>query len=123
MQIIQPKRSKYKKSTKKYDKDNILDIIDIEETLLKNRFITKVKASDFIYSKFLPKHDSLKPITKSNNSIIKPIPQDERVSPIIENKIFLRIKYPPKLVLNPEKINYDSLNQNKFNINFKELKL
>ena len=59
MQIIQPKRSKYKKSTKKYDKDNILDIIDIEETLLKNRFITKVKASDFIYSKFLPKHDSL----------------------------------------------------------------
>ena len=123
MQIIQPKRSKYKKSTKKYDKDNILDIIDIEETLLKNRFITKVKASDFIYSKFLPKHDSLKPITKSNNSIIKPIPQDERVSPIIENKIFLRIKYPPKLVLNPEKINYESLNKNKFNINFKELKL
>ena len=123
MQIIQPKRSKYKKSTKKYDKDNILDIIGIEETLLKNRFISKVKASDFIYSKFLPKHDSLKPITKSNNSIIKPIPQDERVSPIIENKIFLRIKYPPKLVLNPEKINYESLNKNKFNINFKELKL
>ena len=123
MQIIQPKRSKYKKSTKKYDKDNILDIIDIEETLLKNRFITKVKASDFIYSKFLPKHDSLKPITKSNNNIIEPIPQDERVSPIIENKIFLRIKYPPKLVLNPEKINYESLNKNKFNINFKELKL
>ena len=123
MQIIQPKRSKYKKSTKKYDKDNILDIIDIEETLLKNRFITKVKISDFIYSKFLPKHDSLKPITKSNNPIIKPIPQDERVSPIIERKLYPRLKYPPKLVLNPEKINYDSLNQNKFNINFKELKL
>ena len=123
MQIIQPKRSKYKKSTKKYDKDNILDIIDIEETLLKNRFITKVKISDFIYSKFLPKHDSLKPITKSNNPIIKPIPQDERVSPIIERKLYPRLKYPPKLVLNPEKINYESLNQNKFNINFKELKL
>jgi len=123
MQIIQPKRSKYKKSTKKYDKDNILDIIDIEETLLKNRFITKVKISDFIYSKFLPKHDSLKPITKSNNPIIKPIPQDERVSPIIERKLYPRLKFPPKLVLNPEKINYDSLNQNKFNINFKELKL
>ena len=64
MQNIQVKRSKYKKSTKKYVQDNILDIIDIEETLLKNRFISKVQTSDFIYSKFLPKHDSLKPIIK-----------------------------------------------------------
>ena len=87
MQTIQPKRSKFKKSTKKYVQDNILDIIDIEETLLKNRFISKVQPSDFIYSKFLPKHDSLKPITKSNTAL-QSIPQDERISPLIENKLF-----------------------------------
>ena len=122
MQTIQPKRSKFKKSTKKYVQDNILDIIDIEETLLKNRFISKVQPSDFIYSKFLPKHDSLKPITKSNTAL-QSIPQDERISPLIENKLFPKIKNLPKLILNPEKINYENLNKNKFNINFKELKL
>ena len=123
MQNIQVKRSKYKKSTKKYVQDNILDIIDIEETLLKNRFISKVQTSDFIYSKFLPKHDSLKPIIKSNNSVLKSIPQEERISPVIECKLYPRVKSLPKLILNPEKINYEQLNQNKFNINFKELKL
>ena len=123
MQNIQVKRSKYKKSTKKYVQDNILDIIDIEETLLKNRFISKVQAADFIYSKFLPKHDSLKPIIKSNNSVLKSIPQEERISPVIECKLYPRLKSLPKLILNPEKINYEQLNQNKFNINFKELKL
>ena len=123
MQNIQAKRSKYKKSTKKYVQDNILDIIDIEETLLKNRFISKVQTADFIYSKFLPKHDSLKPIIKSNNSVLKSIPQEERISPVIECKLYPRLKSLPKLILNPEKINYEQLNQNKFNINFKELKL
>ena len=123
MQNIQVKRSKYKKSTKKYVQDNILDIIDIEETLLKNRFISKVQTADFIYSKFLPKHDSLKPIIKSNNSVLKSIPQEERISPLIECKLYPRLKSLPKLILNPEKINYEQLNQNKFNINFKELKL
>ena len=123
MQNIQVKRSKFKKSTKKYVQDNILDIIDIEETLLKNRFISKVQTSDFIYSKFLPKHDSLKPIIKSNNSVLKSIPQEERISPVIECKLYPRLKSLPKLILNPEKINYEQLNQNKFNINFKELKL
>ena len=123
MQNIQVKRSKFKKSTKKYVQDNILDIIDIEETLLKNRFISKVQTADFIYSKFLPKHDSLKPIIKSNNSVLKSIPQEERISPVIECKLYPRLKSLPKLILNPEKINYEQLNQNKFNINFKELKL
>ena len=42
MQMIQPKRSKFKKSTINYVQDNILDIIDIEETLSKNRFIEKI---------------------------------------------------------------------------------
>ena len=116
MQKIQPKRSKYKKSTKKYVLDNILDIIDIEETLLKNRFISKVQPSDFIYSKFLPKHDSLKPI-------IKPTINPERISPVIESKLFPKLKSPPQLILNPDKINFDLLNNNKFKINFKELQL
>ena len=114
---LQPKRSKYKKSTKKYVQDNILDIIDIEETLLKNRYISKVQISDFIYSKFIPKHDSLKPIMKTilNNN--------ERVSPTLECKLLPKLKSPPQLILNPEKINYEILNKNKFNINFQTLKL
>ena len=60
MQFIQPKRSKYKKCTKNYAQDNPLDIIDIEETLLKNRYISKVQKSDFIYNKFIPKYKYLK---------------------------------------------------------------
>ena len=116
-QSVQPKRSKYKKSTKKYVQDNILDIIDIEETLLKNRYISKVQIADFIYSKFIPKHDSLKPI-------IKPCLQNsERISPTLECKLFPKLKSPPQLILNPEKINYELLNKNKFNINFQTLKL
>ena len=113
----QPKRSKYKKSTKKYVQDNILDIIDIEETLLKNRYISKVQTSDFIYSKFIPKHDSLKPIIKTG------LQNNERISPTLECKLFPKLKSPPQLILNPEKINYDILNKNKFNINFQTLKL
>ena len=116
-QSVQPKRSKYKKSTKKYVQDNILDIIDIEETLLKNRYISKVQIADFIYSKFIPKHDSLKPI-------IKPCLQNsERISPTLECKLFPKLKSPPQLILNPEKINYELLNKNKFNINFQTLRL
>ena len=117
MQIIQPKRSKYKKSTKKYVQDNILDIIDIEETLLKNRYISKVQTADFIYSKFIQKHDSLKPIIKTGMNNV------ERISPTLECKLFPKLKSPPQLILNPEKINYENLNKNKFNINFKKLKL
>ena len=116
-QSVQPKRSKYKKSTKKYVQDNILDIIDIEETLLKNRYISKVQISDFIYSKFIPKHDSLKPIMKPC------IQNNERISPTLECKLFPKLKSPPQLILNPEKINYELLNKNKFNINFQTLKL
>ena len=116
-QSVQPKRSKYKKSTKKYVQDNILDIIDIEETLLKNRYISKVQTADFIYSKFIPKHDSLKPIIKTGLNNV------ERISPTLECKLFPKLKSPPQLILNPEKINYENLNKNKFNINFKKLKL
>ena len=73
MQFIQPKRSKYKKCTKNYVQDNLLDIIDIEETLLKNRYISKVQKSDFIYNKFLPKNEPLKPLSQPKPIILKSI--------------------------------------------------
>ena len=47
----------------------------------------------------------------------------ERISPTLECKLFPKLKSPPQLILNPEKINYENLNKNKFNINFKKLKL
>ena len=37
-----PKRSKYKKKTESYTKDNVFDIIDIEECISKNKYIPKV---------------------------------------------------------------------------------
>ena len=132
MQFIQPKRSKYKKCTKNYVQDNLLDIIDIEETLLKNRYISKVQKSDFIYSKFLPKYDSLKPITQSKPLILKSLSK-EKLLPIKEpkspsnNKININNNNNNEqkniLLFNPDNINYDVLNKNKFNINFKKLKL
>ena len=61
MQGIQAKRSKYKKSTRTYVQDNLLDIIDIEETLSKNRYIEKVEKSLFFYAKLIPKYEAIKP--------------------------------------------------------------
>ena len=132
MQFIQPKRSKYKKCTKNYVQDNLLDIIDIEETLLKNRYISKVQKSDFIYAKFLPKYESLKPITQSKPLILKSLSK-EKLLPIKEpkspsnNKININNNHNNEqknlLLFNPDNINYDVLNKNKFNINFKKLKL
>ena len=130
MQFIQPKRSKYKKSTKYYVQDNLLDIIDIEETLLKNRYITKVPKSDFIYSKFIPKYESLKPLSQSKPIILKSLSKD-KLLPIKEPKSpthnSININNfnteQKKLLLNQDNINYEVLNKNKFDINFKKLKL
>ena len=136
MQFIQPKRSKYKKCTKNYVQDNILDIIDIEETLLKNRYISKVQKSDFIYNKFLPKYESLslKPLTQTKPLILKSLSK-EKLLPIKDPKSPMHkninninhnnnnINEQKKLLLNSENINYEVLNKNKFDINFKKLKL
>ena len=130
MQFIQPKRSKYKKCTKYYVQDNLLDIIDIEETLLKNRYITKVPKSDFIYSKFIPKYESLKPLSQSKPIILKSLSKD-KLLPIKEpkspkhNNININNfnTEQKKLLLNQDNINYEVLNKNKFDINFKKLKL
>lgn len=50
---VEPRRSKFKKTTSQYNIDNVLDIIDIEDTLSKNRFIPKAAEDNFIYSKYL----------------------------------------------------------------------
>ena len=132
MQFIQPKRSKYKKCTKNYVQDNLLDIIDIEETLLKNRYISKVQKSDFIYSKFLPKYESLKPLSQAKPIILKALSKDkllpikEPKSPtpnIINVNNNLNNEQKKLLLLNTDNINFESLNKNKFDINFKKLKL
>ena len=55
--MIDPKRSLFKKITKKYNKDCIIDIIDIEEAITKNKIIENCKLEDFIYSSSLKKED------------------------------------------------------------------
>ena len=142
MQIIQPKRSKYKKSTINYNQDNLLDIIDIEETLSKNRFIEKVPKSDFIYSKFLSSYNpSLikSPSKKQRKSLILNQLSKEKISTVRERKSFCfninthkhflnninlltsgNIKNPE---YNAENIDFESLNNNKFDIKFDKLKI
>ena len=132
MQFIQPKRSKYKKCTKNYAQDNPLDIIDIEETLLKNRYISKVQKSDFIYNKFIPKYESLKALSQTNKPILLKSLSKDKLLPIKESKsptknninmMYNKNIEQKKLLLNIDNINYELLNKNKFEINFKKLKL
>ena len=127
MQIIQPKRSKYKKCTKYYVQDNLLDIIDIEETLLKNRYITKVPKTDFIYAKFLSKYESLKQLNQSKPIVIKSLPKDKSLpakeGKISSNKNKMNNNNNCELLYNYDNINYELLNKNKFDVNFRRLKL
>ena len=99
MNII-AKRSKYKKITENYQVDNVLDIIDIEDTLKKNRYIPKVPLNDFIYEKNILNDSS------SNNT----------------NKSVLKRKYTGQ-ALNYDDIDFDILNDNYFKINFNTLQL
>ena len=105
MQIIQPQRSKFKKCTKYYVQDNILDIIDIEETLLKNRYITKVQKQDFIYAKFLPKYESLKSLPQPKPIILKSLSKEK----LIQTKELKPINNPN----NKGDDNKNNQNQNK----------
>ena len=86
---VEPKRSKYKKITAKYEMDNVLDIIDIEDTLSKNRYIPKASEKNFLFctKSFVQNYSDL----SQNNNLFE--------------------------------INYEKLNKNKFNINFKDLLL
>ena len=142
--MIQPKRSKFKKSTINYVQDNILDIIDIEETLSKNRFIEKVPLSDFIYAKFLPSYNAQikmmrSPQKKKRHSLMLNQLPKEKSNTIRERKSFcvnlnlhkhflnniniFNNETNKKPGLNIENINFDILNDNKFEIKFDKLKL
>ena len=143
--MIQPKRSKFKKSTVNYNQDNILDIIDIEETLSKNRFIEKVPLSDFIYSKFLPGYNTnaqikLKsPPKKQRRSLmLNQLPKEKTITKRERKSFCVNINTHKHFLsninifnndnkknpgLNIENINFDILNDNKFDIKFDKLKL
>ena len=58
--MIDPKKSKFKRITNNYFRDSVLDIIDIEEAIKKNKLIKKCKYN-FIYSSSLTKE--IKPIS------------------------------------------------------------
>ena len=93
---VEAGRSKFKKVTANYKIDNVLDIIDIPASLSKNRYITKIPLSSFLYEKNIN--------TISNNNIVT----------YQNNKFDINnLKY--------EKINFEKLNNNKFKINFKTL--
>ena len=98
---IQPKRSRFKKITENYKTDNVLDIIDIADTLKKNRSIPKVSLESFIYERNL----------KDNNDLSNQRRGSINVSQILKN------------INNKESINYEKLNKNPFHINFNKLKL
>ena len=123
---IQPHRSKFKKCTTKYVKDNLLDIIDISETLSKNRYIHKCPLNNFIYSSNIinlklshDNNENNKSIEKkqevndTNNENSNDISTDNSIKNF--EKSSKELKY--------ENINFNKLNHNKFKINFMHLKL
>ena len=111
---IQQQRSKFKKCTETYFKDNLLDIIDIQETLSKNRYIHKCPLNNFIYLNSISNHKLSNDFNnnKYNNKNI--IIYDKNNKNNSENSI---------KELNYDNINFERLNQNKFHINFTKLKL
>ncbi len=48
--MIDPRKSKFKAKTRKYVRDSVFDIIDIEEAIFKNKEIQNCPEKDFIYS-------------------------------------------------------------------------
>ena len=124
---IQPHRSKFKKCTTKYVKDNLLDIIDISETLSKNRYIHKCPLNNFIYSSNII---NLKLSSHENNENNKSIEKKQEVNDTnnensndisTDNSIKNLDKSSKELKY--ENINFNKLNHNKFKINFMHLKL
>ena len=150
MQMIQPKRSKFKKSTINYVQDNILDIIDIEETLSKNRFIEKVPLSDFVYCKLLPRTNPPPKMIKSppkkyRHSLVLNQISNEKINintfrerksfcfnintndtnkPFLNNiNVLINDNNNKNIGCNMDNINFDILNDNKFEIKFDKLKI
>ena len=115
---IQFQWSKFKKCTETYFKDNLLDIIDISETLSKNRYIHKCPLNNFIYSKYISNYKITKENDKNNseNEIIVINNDEQNNSNENNNEKDLK-------EFNIENINFEKLNHNKFHINFQRLKL
>ena len=127
---IQPHRSKFKKCTTKYVKDNLLDIIDISERLSKNRYIHKCPLNNFIYSSNII-NLKLSHGNKENNKSIENKPEVNAIDTNNENSnsndistdnSIKNFEKSPK-ELKYENINFNKLNHNKFKINFMHLKL
>ena len=116
---IQPQRSKFKKSTFNYCKDNLLDIIDISETLSKNRYIHKCPFNNFIYAKYIPNFKSIIE-TEKNVENAKKIEKKENGTYLYYNNKSFEKQFKD---LNNENICFQKLNQNKFHIDFYRLKL
>ena len=128
---IQPQRSKFKKCTATYFKDNLLDIIDISETLSKNRYIHKCPLKDFIYSKYILNHQLSKE-NKNNKNNKKDNDKDKDKDNDKDNKnniinidddIHNKNQKIDIKELNYEKIDFEKLNKNNFKIDFTKLKL
>lgn len=102
--LIDPKRSKFKKSTEKYFKEGIFDIIDIEEALSKNRYIEKIDPTLFLYQNYEIENRKFK----------------KRKS--TEDK-----KFYDDILFNIHKIKineiYEKINKNKFSIKIEEIML
>lgn len=58
--MINAKTSKFKRKSTKYEKDCIIDIIDIEEAIKENKTILKCDEEKFLYYKDLKSTESLK---------------------------------------------------------------
>ena len=114
---IQPQRSKFKKSTATYFKDNLLDIIDISETLSKNRYIHKCSLNNFIFSKYISNYKLSKECFNLENKNM--IYLDNQIN----NENVKNNNEENKEEFNYDNINFEILNQNKFHINFTKLKL
>ena len=95
------KRSKFKKKTETYTIDNVFDIIDIEECLSKDKLIPKIPLDLFLYER------NINESKNTNQELVKD-----------QLKASLILKH-----FNPTNIDFELLNKNPFNINFKELQI
>ena len=120
---IQASRSKFKKCTATYVKDNLLEIIDISETLSKNRYIHKCPLNNFIYLKNVSNYNKVQKDFNNNNNNNENSKNMFFHDNQINNKNNKNDLETSIAELNYENINFEKLNKNKFNINFTKLKL
>ena len=84
--MIDPKRSSFKRTTEKYLKDHIFDIICVEESLKKHRILFKVNEKDFIYNSHINEYKN----KNSVNSLL--LNKKEAIERINQNHFNLKIE-------------------------------